>query len=284
MDRSIGDTVQQVNDLAQQLANVNAKIAALQDSNGSAAPLETTRQNLMDQLAQLSGAIAVAPDAEGGPIVTIGRQPLVQGTEAFKLEVSRDATGATQVTWASSGTPVDAQGELGGLLQVRDQQLPQYLDTLDQIAAAVIASVNDLHNTGAGMNGQVGDFFTGTGAADIALSDAVATNPAAIAAGAANLPGDSSIAGAIANLQNSALVGGQTTNDAAAGLLGQIGGDVQQATDGETTADAMKQQLQTQQQSVGGVSLDEEMVNLIKYQEAYGAASRCRSHHECHAR
>ncbi len=186
MDQSINDTVQQVNDLAKQLADVNGQIAALQDNNGSAAPLETTRQNLMDQLSQLTGAIAVAPDAAGGPIVTIGRQPLVQGSEAFQLEVGKDANGQTQVTWASSGAPADAQGELGGLLQVRDQQLPQYMETLNQIAGAVITSVNSLHQTGIGMNGEVGDFFTGTGAADIALSAAVAANPSAIAAGAAD--------------------------------------------------------------------------------------------------
>jgi flagellar hook-associated protein 1 FlgK len=50
--------------------------------------------------------------------------------------------------------------------------------------------------------------------------------------------------------------------------------DVQQANDMETTKTAIVAQLTNQRDSVSGVSLDEEMVNLVKYQKSFAAAAR----------
>jgi len=267
-------TVAEINTLAQQVADLNAGIVAGQAAGRESSELIDQRQQALERLAQLGGVVAYAPEAKG-PIISLGGQPLVQGATAYALEIARGPLGEIQLTWAEDGTPVTVTGgELFGLMAARDQQIPSYLQAMDDIAAALMTAVNAAHDDGAGMHGEVGPFFAGTGAADIRLADAVAADASAIAAGLAGLPADGSVAAAIAGLRDQALVGTQTLNQAAQGLLARIGTEVNQANDQAGIAQAVARQLATQQQSIGGVSLDEEMANMIQYQHAYGAAAR----------
>ncbi len=271
----IAHAVDTVNDLAARLADLNAQLRATEAGGGATGTLLDQRQQLLDDLAAQCGAVAFSPDAPGGPIVTLGGRPLVQGTQAFRIEVSLPASGAAQFTWAESGQPVTLEGgTLAGLAQVRDESIPSYLTTLDDLASALITEVNELHATGAGLQGQVGPFFAGTGAADIRLADAVAANANAIAAGPAGHAADGSVASAIAALQEAAIVGGTSPSDVASGLLARIGGEVSHAQDRASAAGAVREQMAQQQQAEVGVSLDEEMTKMLQYQDAYSAASR----------
>ena len=54
----------------------------------------------------------------------------------------------------------------------------------------------------------------------------------------------------------------------------QIGVDVQKAESMQSLKDAVVAQLTNQRESVSGVSLDEEMINLTKYQKSFSAAAR----------
>ena len=78
---------------------------------------------------------------------------------------------------------------------------------------------------------------------------------------------------ALANLQNQAIVGGQTPANYYSGLVFQIGNDVSQAQSEQTAVGLVQKQLQDQRGAISGVSLDEEAVNLIKYQSAYQASA-----------
>ena len=57
-------------------------------------------------------------------------------------------------------------------------------------------------------------------------------------------------------------------------LVGSVGSDVQAADFSLNHQEKMVLNLQNYRQEVSGVSLDEEMVSLIKYQHAYDAAAR----------
>lgn len=271
---TVETTVEQINALAVQVAALNVRIAAAEAAGQGTGELVDQRQQALEQLAEMGGVVAFAAEAKGA-IISLGGRPLVQGGQAFAIEVSRGPLGEVALTWAGSGDPVTAAGgALEGLITVRDQQIPHYLAALDDLAAALITQVNQLHQTGAGMAGQVGDFFTGTGAADLALAAPIAADAAAIAAGQAGLPADGSVALAIAGLRDQTLIAGQTTNAAAAALAADIGSRVQEAQNQAATNQAVRRQMVLQQQSIGGVSLDEEMAKMIEYQHAYNAAAR----------
>jgi flagellar hook-associated protein 1 FlgK len=91
-----------------------------------------------------------------------------------------------------------------------------------------------------------------------------------IAAGNGSGPLDGSNALAIANIQSSSSV-----LPAFQTMMSNLGETVSTAADAtQTTQDQITQQMQNQRNSVSGVSIDEEMTNLINFQQSYDASAR----------
>ncbi|MNW68217.1 Flagellar hook-associated protein 1 [compost metagenome] len=57
-------------------------------------------------------------------------------------------------------------------------------------------------------------------------------------------------------------------------IVGQLGVQSQEAARQTSNSEFLVQQVDTRRQSVSGVSLDEEMGNMIKFQHAYSASAR----------
>jgi flagellar hook-associated protein 1 FlgK len=124
-------------------------------------------------------------------------------------------------------------------------------------------------------------FFTGDSAWSIGVNDAVANNVDLIATGqidpttGAHPPGDNSNALLLADLGEAAVgPGGLTFSDAYQKLVTNIGLDADEAGDKQTYYQGLVDQFTELRDSVSGVSLDEELTNLIKYQRAYQAAAK----------
>ncbi|MDA8088964.1 MAG: flagellar hook-associated protein FlgK [Nitrospiraceae bacterium] len=99
----------------------------------------------------------------------------------------------------------------------------------------------------------------------------------AASSSASGLPGDNSNALAMVNALNNAQVsslGGQTVMDYYQGIVSTTGSLSKAASDNQTFESNLLDQLNQQRDSVSGVSIDEESVNLIKYQQAYEAAAK----------
>ncbi len=122
----------------------------------------------------------------------------------------------------------------------------------------------------------INTFFTGHDAKDINVSPVLQTDPSKIAAGKTLKPGDSSNAQAIAQIQlNKVMVNNtQTIDEYYNAFLGKIGSTKQRFDEIYKAKQAIHQQLKTTQQSLEGVSLDEEAANMIKFQRAYQANAR----------
>lgn len=121
------------------------------------------------------------------------------------------------------------------------------------------------------------NFFSGTGGRDIALSSYITADYSRIATAAtASAPGDGSIALEISQLQSALLL-----NDDAATIgnfyqlvVSELGQEARQAGTMMDNHKLLTQHLESRQAEIAGVSLDEEMVNLIAYQRTYQAAAR----------
>jgi flagellar hook-associated protein FlgK len=123
----------------------------------------------------------------------------------------------------------------------------------------------------------INNFFSGTGARDIALSDYIAADYNRIATAAtANSPGDGSIALKIGQLQSAMLLksGTASIGNFYRVTVAGLGQEAQQAGIMVNNHELLTQHLQTRQEEVAGVSLDEEMVSLTAYQRTYQAAAR----------
>jgi flagellar hook-associated protein 1 FlgK len=177
-------------------------------------------------------------------------------------------------------------GKLGGLVELRDRTLPGYRASLDALAGTLIAQTNAIHAGGTDVNGVVRPggygldgvggrpFFSGTDAASIG----VAVLPDEIAAAsAAGKPGDASNAQLIAAIRSDATLAplaGATVADAYAQLVTKIGSDSREAQRAAENGRVLSDALENRRQSVSGVSIDEEMTNLVRFQRGYQASAR----------
>ncbi len=293
IDIHVSNIVGDVNDMADRIAELNRKITQVEVTGHNANDFRDERDQLVFELSKLID-IQSFEDGNGNINVMVGNgKPLVDGGVTWDLSTA-DNGGVQDVFWeASDGTAVNITsqltgGELRGWITARDDLIDGYLDQLDTLANTIRTSVNALHAdpNGIDLNGNGGlDFFTGTGAVNIAVNPSIAADTDLIAAAASafylgtpaneGLPGGNTIAIGIANLQSAATMAGSSTFDEYySSLVGRVGADVQAADFNETHQSTMVQNLEQYRQEVSGVSLDEEMVKLIQFQQAYNAAAK----------
>lgn len=282
----------QVNQLAKSIASLNQQITIVEASSGTTAnSLRDTRQADIESLSGLVN-IKATPQSDGTVSVALADNPsvlLVSGINGAgagstqSLSVTYNANASTPLTVSAStsgalGTGVPSSGSLGAYLDVANNVIGSpaasgntgILGALDGVANQIRTQINTQNSLGFTTGGAAGGaIFTGTGAADLAVASNVANNPALIAAGNGSGPLDGSNALAMSQIQNSSGVVPAFQN-----LVANLGQTVHTAASNQTTQDAVTQQLKNQRDSVSGVSIDEEMTNLINFQQAYDASAR----------
>ncbi|HWL43414.1 MAG TPA: flagellar hook-associated protein FlgK [Ilumatobacter sp.] len=263
-------------------ADVNEIAARIAQMNGAIAGSPTTPNDLLDQrdalvreLSALTGA--VARPGQGGQVeVSIGGRSIVYGANSQRVS----GLGGT-LTWEADGTAVLApEGKAAALRTIIADVVPRYRTKLDAVAAALVNTVNGVHTTGYDLGGTTGrNFFdpAGVTAATISLSADVAGQPGNIAAGAPVFPGptapgplDGELARAIALLADAA-----TGPDSAyRSLVADLGVEVRAARQRSEVQGQVTAAAQQVADSVGGVSIDEEMVSMLAAQRGYEASAR----------
>ncbi len=279
LNQRVGGDVGQVNSLTATIATLNSQITSL-SPNADAGPLEDQRQLAITQLSQLVGLDQISTENNGMTLTTSGGAVLVSGSQSFALSTTQVA-GKTHILAGVDGQDVTsnvAGGDLGGVLQARDQKLPSYQNSLDSFAFAFGTQVNQQNELGVDGNGNPGAALFSlpaipSGAA--ALIQVTTTDPKAVAAaGPSEGSAGNTNALALADLSSANIVGGQTASGFLASFLGQIGNDTAAATTNNSAQQATLTQLTTQRDSLSGVSLDEEASDLTQYQRAYQAAAQ----------
>jgi flagellar hook-associated protein 1 FlgK len=274
----VGD-VGQVNALTKTIASLNTQIAS-NSPNADAGTLEDQRQLAITQLSQLVGLDQISTSQNGITLTTSSGAVLVSGSQSYAMSTTQ-VGGTTHILAGVNSQDVTANltgGDLGGVLQARDQELPTYSNALDSLAYGIATQVNQQNELGVDGNGNPGQAIfnisaSQTGAAQtiqVATTDSQAL--AAAASGEGSAGNDN--ATALANLSNADVVGSQTASGFLASFLAQIGTDTSGATTDNTAQQATLTQLTTQRDSLSGVSLDEEAANLTQYQRSYQAASQ----------
>jgi flagellar hook-associated protein 1 FlgK len=288
LDLGVGQSVQQINQLTAQLAQVNAQLITAQGSGQSGNDLEDQQQSLMSQLSNLVG-FSVTQSSEGLTLTTANGTPLVVGGESFALSTAVNSSTGFQDVVSAEGQDITSQistGQLGGILQARDGAIAGVLSSLNTLAGSFASAINTVNKAGYDLNGKQGTaLFSVTAGAGAAESMAVAiTDPSQIAAsssppasgsnGSVTPSDDNSNLLKMIDIGSQPLVNSQTPTQLLSGMVFQVGTDVSQAQGESDASSLMLQQLQSEQGSVEGVSTDEEATNLLTYQRAYQAAAR----------
>ncbi len=290
IDTSIMGTVKEINSIAERIAGLNQKIALTEVGGQNANDYRDSRDLLLKELSLMINIDSFENSDGKVTVLVAGGRPLVENISSWNLSTQPDVDSDFQdIVWTDSGgnpvviTSSISGGKLKGWLEVRDVTIPDYLSKLNDLAEEIITEVNDFHKDGLGLNDDVvaeRNFFTGTKALDIAVNQDIVDDVNNIAAAGSldGLPGGNSNAIKIANLQNELTMNGNpataTFDDYYNSLVSDVGSGVQKATVNFDHQSSMVTHLDNYRESVSGVSLDEEMVNLIKFQHGYNAAAR----------
>jgi flagellar hook-associated protein 1 FlgK len=289
IDSNIENAVGEINRLSENLVDLNQKIIQSELGGHTANEYRDQRDLVLKELSELID-ISSFEDANGGTTVSVGSgQVLVEGTHTYNLSTQPKASGHRDITWIdSSGNPVIisddiSKGKLKGWLDARDVDINGSLNKLNTLAQDLMGAINPLHANGYGLDNLNGrDFFTldataAATAAGIQINSLIAIDPSRIAAAQdVDKPGDSRNAIAIAKLQEAPTMNGNTVTFGAYydSMVSHAGLAVQQAASYYDHQSQMVLQVENYRESISGVSIDEETVNLIKYQNAYQAAAK----------
>jgi flagellar hook-associated protein 1 FlgK len=230
---------------ANQLASLNQAIKEQMAVGRQPNDLLDQRDLVLDKLSELGQVSTSDTDGDGALDVSFGGAgtALVDGT-----------TGT--VTWPQTLT--SPGGKLGAL-QTLQTTIAGYRSALDGVASSLASGVNAIHGSP--------PFFTGTTAATLTVNVTTST----LQAGASGTPGDTSIARAVGALRNGAVDSGY------ASFVRQVAADASEANRASSTQSSIVTTLDERRSSISGVSLDEEMTNMIRFQRGYQASSRAMS-------
>jgi len=378
--------------LAKQIAELNKQISAAGSPASAANALMDQRDDALSQLSQIMD-IRVVDQGGGDLTVLVGSVPLVSGTttRGVSTKLVSDSTGAVslQVVFGDNGDLMNPTGgQIGGLINARDNYINPAIQTVDSVAAGLINAVNTIHSQGQGLAGfssvtgttqvlnstvalndpaagiafppsngsfnlyltdastglittqqinvnlsgqgtqdsldslvasinnagggaitasvnaagnlvissndqnitfgfgedtsgtlaalGINTFFTGTNAGNIDVNQTLKDNSDLLATGRGNLAGSNQNAQALAlaGAASVSILGGKGINDFYTSYIGALASAGKTASDAATTRQTIHDTLFAQQQSISGVSMDEEAINLTQYQRAFQGSAR----------
>jgi len=402
LNAKIASLVVEINSIIDEMTQLNNKIAFIQSGGENPNDLLDQRDRLLRELSSKLGIdYFVSDDGKLAVFMARNGHTLVENITSYHLSLQTNSDGVYDIIWGnvnSTGDIAQSDGELGGLLKVRDIYMPDYIQRINEMTSALIFEVNTIHARGVGLDlfdssitgsyqssdgtlggldfgsriefsgkefeiwvrdnstqamqkvtidmspfsdtstlndlsndavnginkkiadaglggvisasavdnrlrfqvaathsfGFSGDtshilaalgintYFTGHDARDISMDDYIVDHREAITTARIDETtgefgaGDNSNALIIAELQNQAIMSGgsETFDQYYASLVGDVGVKVREVDNGLKHQNILLDQLDTHKQSISGVSIDEEMIYLMKFQQAYVASAR----------
>ncbi|MCJ2184359.1 flagellar hook-associated protein FlgK [Novosphingobium sp. 1949] len=262
------DGVDNVNRITAELARVNLRLARAADASSDQTSLLDQRDSLLQDLSEYVDVKTTFASDTGVVTVTVGGTALVSGGDTATLGMDTASDGTIAFTIDGTAATVSS-GSLAGQSLALTQVATTRSD-LDAIAAKVIDVINTAQANGVDLNGNTGTaLFSGTGAGDIAM---IATSGSAIA---------TATAGSAANSRDTTNIEAMRTALSSADPAGDMDTllfGVSSAVAGrQVTLDALESIASTAKvalQAQAGVDLDQEAVNLVRYQQAFQANAR----------
>lgn len=282
-NKQINETLTQVKNLSQQVADLNGQIRQKMAEGAQPNDLMDLRDQAIQQLGELVDVHTYA-QPDGSINVYMNQLTLVDSAGAVPTPMTYDTVASTISD--STGTFDVRGGKLKALFDSAEQ-IKTYQTNLDNLANTLRTSINSIHTTGTNPLGATGvNFFndvtppaTQTGAIDFDLDPAIAADPQAIVTSVSGTAGDGGLALSVAAVRNQsqASLGNVTLNGYFNNIVSDVGRQSQYWDAQLSTQQAMNAQIDNQIQAVSGVSLDDEMANMLRFQRSYQAAAKALS-------
>lgn len=278
LNSSLSSDVTSANQLISGIAALNLQISSAEADGGNPNDLLDEQQQDLNNLAQLTD-ITTSTGTNGAVNVSIGGQTMVSGSQVVNtLQTYNPGNDNLLVQTATGGVPLTLTGgSMQGTIDARDGTLATLQSNLNTLASVLIVQVNSIYGTGYSLTGtSEPDFFTGSNAATIGVNSSLANDPSAFqASGSATASGDNTVALELAELADTTQgnLGQNTFSGSLAQTVGSFGDALQTANNQASNQTAVMNMLTSQQSSISGVSIDQEMTNLLSFQQAYEASA-----------
>lgn len=297
LNRRITGEVDEINTILTKLGEINTGIATLEiNTEARVANDLRDQQDQMIQTLNKKMDIAYYRDEMGmvtvrGPAETLLVDRSFTAKIKLHLKPGPEAYNKLVVTDANDGIHKDitgkiTTGKLHALIDLRDQYIPGMLASNNALARTLGEEVNAIHRKGFGMQkfaqSTGRDFFKlpdsfEKSAELIDIEDAITFDVAAISGAISpNAPGDNVILNEMITLRNKKTMGGglASFNEFYADFVGQLGIDTVKADHLKQANEILLGELKTRRESISGVSVDEEAMNLLKWQTNFTASSK----------
>ena len=288
-NQHIKSNVEDVNTLTAKIAALNDRIETAHNLGQLEVEygLRDERQECMEDLQTKINLFYFETESGSITVTTTQGDALVLGNKSFEIRLEQNVPNSVFYSLHLNGSDITAtvtSGEIGGYLQVRDKLIPGYLKTLDEMAADIIKEVNIVHQNGFDLDGNPGNkFFDDStlvpgynGSVARYMNVLVTANQIAAAgddgSGQSLGYGDNNNAKAIAGLIKDGAL--KHLGETYAALIYTVGSDQREAKETGENQQSVLSQIMGQRNAESGVSLNEEAINLIKFQRAYQASSR----------
>ena len=280
-----------VNASAKSIADLNQAIKRANQIGQPSNELQDKRDALILHLSDSVGASSTQM-GDGTLTVRIGGITLVSGNSPLQLALtgansaSGVSTSPPSIVTVPGGTPVAVGGKADGQMATLTSIIPRYLSQLDAIAQQLATQVNAGHMAGYDVNGNPGEpmFDDGSGTLPVDPTTITAANlnlritdPSKVAA--ASLSPTATGGSASADNNNADAMYQQRLDGAGVDsvyrkMIVAMGVESAAATSNLGTQTVVTSQVDSSRDSVAGVSIDEEMTNMLQFQHGYSAAGR----------
>jgi flagellar hook-associated protein 1 FlgK len=275
--QTIQDTLTQVQRLSQEVADLNGEIRKKQAEGMEPNDLLDRRDQALREMSSLVD-IHTIPQPDGTVNVYMNQLTLVDSAGAVPTPMNFDTS--TNTISDATGTFDVRSGKLRSLFETAEQ-IKVYEGNLDSIANELRTQINSVHATGTNPLGNTGvNFFNDSnpqsGAIDLDLDAAIAADPDAIVSSVTGTPGDGGLALSLSRLRDQTIgaLGGKTFGRYFQAMVSDVGTRVAYWESELQTQSAVSDQIDAQVQAVSGVSLDDEMANMLRFQRSYQAAAK----------
>ncbi|WP_353093780.1 flagellar hook-associated protein FlgK [Tissierella praeacuta] len=282
LNKEILAKVDEVNSILNGIGELNKSIKLVEGENSriKANDFRDERNALLDRLSELI-PIKSYENNFGEIVVSLQGRDLINGNYISTIDVKNDGSGLGHIYWKNSNEKIeiDGQGELAGLIDVRDTSMVEYMNRLDTLVNTFAEKINDLHKTGVDLEGNSGeDFFVGSNgvitAANIKVNQDLA-NFNKIAVSKTGAKGDGEIAKEICKIRDdNSLYGDKKIEGYYRDIILQLGIERQASESIVNNQGFLIKDIDDKRKSISAVSLDEEMADMIKFQHSYSANSR----------
>ncbi len=273
------DAVKEINKIVENLAEVNQQIYNASTTGKTVNALMDSRDEYLKELGKFAN-INVHLNSDNTVTASMGGVNIIDRTNAQKLSVTVNSSNGSKklkILVSNDSSLNLKSGKLNAIMDLYNKKIPSYLTTIDTIANTIMENVNDIHSSMYSIETtpQTGiNFFTSYSNGELIINEDIENDPRKIAVSSDGSDGNNDGALAIADLADQNLIKGDTISSSYSDLVTNVANEKSTTKSQNDTFDLVLQQLDAQQAQESGVNVDEEMVNVLKYQRSYDASAK----------